>query len=908
MQDSKRIVRIWFGKMMLLVLALVAGLGALVAVPPAAWAEAPPTYTGQWSTVNGNWDDYNGPFAIATDNAGHVYVTDVTHIDYESSVARYQNFDAWGNLSLGRWISPLALPLAIAVNSHGYIYIGDSYYGLRKYDAMGNLVLAYPYGTGDSQIVRPNALAVDDADNVYVGDASSIKKFDAHDQFLTKIGSQGSGDGQFFSVTGLAVDSSGNIYAADGSRIQKFAANGAFLIKWGSPGSDPGQFKSAWGVAVSKSDKVYVVEAGNHRIQKFDAQGNFLCGWGLYGSGNGEFKEPRGVALGYFGKIYVSDRLNQRVQVFQINLQADAGPVQTVEEGALVTLNGANSTPQSEIATYQWEQININGTPVTLTNPASPQPTFNAPAMGPATLEFRLTVTSYDGVTSQATCIVNVAHENRPPTAEAGETQTVDEGTLVTLYGSGTDPESGVLRYSWTQVGEPAVALTNADTATPSFTAPAVGPGGSVALTFKLTVTDDQDAQATDTGIVNVSHVNRPPTANAGGGQTVNGGETVNLNGSGTDPEEALLFFHWTQKSGPPVTLSNSESANPTFTAPNVTRDEDLIFELTVSDGSLQATDSCTVTVRFVNTPPVVDAGSNVTIFTNEKDATVVRGTASDTDMWQTLNYRWLEGANPLCGWLPMVDGQAPLVLSAVSLGVGAHTLTLEVNDGCVTSTDTMELAIGNSPPTVAATGVGTYEVGSPVVLGGSISDYDGGEISYEWLEGAAVLTRGSVQAAPGGTPVSLPNFTVATLPLGVHNLTLKVSDGDNSVSGTISVSIQDTGKPTLTPQADKNILWPPNKLLVPVTILANAADNSGQAPTLGAVVSCNELLGPGVVDWTEPVIDQNAGIITLNLRADRFGKGKGRVYTVTITATDAGGNASTANVTVSVPHDQGKK
>ena len=60
--------------------------------------------------------------------------------------------------------------------------------------------------------------------------------------------------------------------------------------------------------------------------------------------------------------------------------------------------------------------------------------------------------------------------------------------------------------------------------------------------------------------------------------------------------------------------------------------------------------------------------------------------------------------------------------------------------------------------------------------------------------------------------------------------------------------------------------------------------------------------------DWTEPVIDQISGIITLQLRAERSGTGNGRIYTITITGTDASGNSSQANVEIKVPHDKGKK
>ena len=42
-------------------------------------------------------------------------------------------------------------------------------------------------------------------------------------------------------------------------------------------------------------------------------------------------------------------------------------------------------------------------------------------------------------------------------------------------------------------------------------------------------------------------------------------------------------------------------------------------------------------------------------------------------------------------------------------------------------------------------------------------------------------------------------------------------------------------------------------------------------------------------------------------LRAERSGKGSGRVYTVTYTATDASANGASASATVIVPHDHRK-
>jgi len=118
---------------------------------------------------------------------------------------------------------------------------------------------------------------------------------------------------------------------------------------------------------------------------------------------------------------------------------------------------------------------------------------------------------------------------------------------------------------------------------------------------------------------------------------------------------------------------------------------------------------------------------------------------------------------------------------------------------------------------------------------------------------------------------------------------------------------------PTLAPLPDKTILWPPNHKMVTVSIAANASDDSGGPITLAATVSSNEPengLGDGdtAPDWTTPFIDQENGIITLQLRAERSGRGNGRVYTVAITATDESGNTAQADVDIIVPRDKGKK
>jgi hypothetical protein len=81
--------------------------------------------------------------------------------------------------------------------------------------------------------------------------------------------------------------------------------------------------------------------------------------------------------------------------------------------------------------------------------------------------------------------------------ANAGTDQTVPQGSIVHLDGSAS---TGASSFAWTQDGadSPQVALTGADTATPSFTYPA---GTTAPLHFTLKVTGP-GGSATDTVVV----------------------------------------------------------------------------------------------------------------------------------------------------------------------------------------------------------------------------------------------------------------------------------------------------------------------------------------------------------------------------------------------------------------------
>jgi hypothetical protein len=150
----------------------------------------------------------------------------------------------------------------------------------------------------------------------------------------------------------------------------------------------------------------------------------------------------------------------------------------------------------------------------------------NDDASGEANEFFEVTLGNPSGASlgSHATLRVDIldgAGVNQAPNAVAGSHQTVISGSTVTLSGGqSNDPDGDSLRYAWTQIMGPGVTLRDADSSTPSFTAPSVS--SDTLLRFELQVTDP--GGLSDSEIVAVT-VSRGPATNGG----TSGGGTLSL-------------------------------------------------------------------------------------------------------------------------------------------------------------------------------------------------------------------------------------------------------------------------------------------------------------------------------------------------------------------------------------------
>lgn len=231
-------------------------------------------------------------------------------------------------LAIPEGAPPLRLPLSVAVDRDGYIYVLERrsssvlvFDRLEKYRRTISLKL--------NSVASPTSMVIDKKnDLMYVSDAATRKIVvtDLQGAFVRNIGGSGEADGQFNLPVAMALNSRGHLAVADAfsATVHIFDQNGHFLSKFGQRGDAPGSFQLIKSLAVDSSNNIYVVDGRAHNISIFNEQGDLLLVMGgFYASAvsgklaPGGFSIPIGIDIDSTDKIYVVDQLNTRVQVFQ---------------------------------------------------------------------------------------------------------------------------------------------------------------------------------------------------------------------------------------------------------------------------------------------------------------------------------------------------------------------------------------------------------------------------------------------------------------------------------------------------------------------------------------------------------------------------------------------------------------
>ncbi|MCG8439988.1 MAG: PKD domain-containing protein [Pseudomonadales bacterium] len=466
---------------------------------------------------------------------------------------------------------------------------------------------------------------------------------------------------------------------------------------------------------------------------------------------------------------------------------ANAGPLQNVKTGDVVTLDGSGShDADGDALTYHWTFIAVPASSSTvLVSPNTPKPHFTADQSG----QYELTLEVNDGQTNSeiATVSVTATTSNSAPVAHAGPDQAVTTGSQVQLDGrQSSDADGDALTYQWSFSSKPAGSLASlvmANNAQPAFT-----PDIDGEYLLALIVNDGTVDSIADEARILASTANSRPIAHAGADRNTITGETVTLDGGlSQDADGDTLSYLW-------AFVSKPESSTAALTGPNLSTPSfitdiagDYVLSLTVNDGQEDSeTDNVTVTATQANSVPVASAGVNQAVLTGE--TVNLNGSASQDLDNDPLTYHWQILSRPEGSKASLSNDGAISPVFTADLS-GQYRIGLIVNDGKVDSPMaeiTVTATRANTIPSANAGADQSVHTGDTVTLSGASShDDDGDSLSYQWA--FASYPDGS-SAILTGTDSVAASFDVDLV--GNYVVELVVSDGvDQSPADQVTIT-----------------------------------------------------------------------------------------------------------------------
>ncbi|PTL84499.1 peptidase M36 [Vitiosangium sp. GDMCC 1.1324] len=556
----------------------------------------------------------------------------------------------------------------------------------------------------------------------------------------------------------------------------------------------------------------------------------------------------------------------------------NAGLDGAVNERESFTLNGSASDADGDTLSYSWAQV--SGTPVALSGATTLHATFTAPeTVSGETLSFVLTVSDGKASTSDTVNVV-VNPVNRAPSVTAAPV-TVDERSTASLVAIASDADGDALTYSWTQVSGTPVTLDGANSATATFVAGEVS--ADTQLTFRVTVSDGS-ASASHDVVVTVRQVNRAPTANAGSASSARSGTSVSLDGTASaDIDGDTLSYQWTQVGGPWVTLTGATTATPSFTAPDVTTATELVFSLSVSDGSLSSAATVHVSITPAdpssNRAPVAQA--RIILSGNQTSLTLDGSASSDPD-GDALTYKWEQTGGPAL----VLGDDTHAVLSVDLPAAATYRFRLTVTDAHgATNSATVEASATpggeNHAPVAHARILFSGKQRSMTLDGSASSDMDGDALTYKWEQ-----TRGPALVLGDDTQAVL---SVDVSEAATYGFRLTVTDAHGATNSTTVEASATPGGENHAPVAQARILLSGKQTSLTLDGSASS-DQDGDALTY----KWEQTGGPALV-----LGDDTQAVLSVDVSA-------AATYRFRLTVTDSHGASNSTTVEATATPDNG--
>ena len=314
------------------------------------------------TNATGTNSTFNGPYDIAMDLSGNMYVPEQTgcrirKITPNAVVTTLAGSGSNTSIDGTGTNATFSLPFGVIVDTGGNVYVAENGGRLIRKITPAGVVTTLAGGTAGStngtgtnaRFFSPTGITIDSASNLYVTDNQNhaIRKITPAAVVTTFAGvsastSFGYVDGtgtnaKFYLPTGIAIDSAGTLYVCDSynHRIRKVSPTGVVTTLAGSAtgqGTATGafadgtganaSFNQPFGVEVDSEGTVYIGDRMNHRIRKITPAGVVTTIAGTSGvggfangtGGNARFNNPRGLVVSPAGVMYVADQTNQRIR------------------------------------------------------------------------------------------------------------------------------------------------------------------------------------------------------------------------------------------------------------------------------------------------------------------------------------------------------------------------------------------------------------------------------------------------------------------------------------------------------------------------------------------------------------------------------------------------------------------
>ncbi|MDH3308124.1 MAG: Ig-like domain-containing protein, partial [Acidimicrobiia bacterium] len=309
-------------------------------------------------------------------------------------------------------------------------------------------------------------------------------------------------------------------------------------------------------------------------------------------------------------------------------------------------------------------------------------------------------------------------------------------------------------------------------------------PGFKGVDTFTFTISDGQGGF--DTAVVTVTVANAPPVAVDDAAATPPAAPvTVTVLANDSDPNgDPLTVTSVTQPAGGATTgvVVLNPDGTITFT-PAAPFRGNAVFTYSITDG----TDPATATVT-IQVPDQAPAAVDDAVITPAGTPVVVAVLANDIDPnADPISVVPASLSVPTSGGTVVLNGDDTVTYTPPVGFKGIDTFTYEVTDGLLTSPGTVMVTVSNAPP-VAVDDTMTAPPGTPVVVIVTTNDSDPNG------DGLTVI---DVSPPAAGSAVVNPDGTVTYTPApgfkGIDSFTYTVSDGTDTATATVSVTVSNT-------------------------------------------------------------------------------------------------------------------